>query len=79
MRGHIAHYYPASAKQQEKLAQSFEQYVFGYSVLSPLIDDRDISDIRVVSYDNVRVKRLGKIWKFIYKIEREYEAIWDKE
>jgi pilus assembly protein CpaF len=79
VRGHIAHYYPASAKQQEKLAQSFEQYVFGYSVLSPLIDDREISDIRVVSYDNVRVKRLGKRMDagICFGSEKEYRQFVD--
>ena len=60
VRGHVAHYYPASSKQMEKLLRCFEQYVFGYSILSPLIDDADVSDIRVVAYDNVRMKRLGK-------------------
>ena len=60
VRGHVAHYYPMPAKQQERLLQSFEQYVFGYSILSPLIDDADVSDVRVVAYDNVRIKRLGR-------------------
>lgn len=60
VRGHVSHYYPMPVRQQERLLQSFEQYVFGYSILSPLIDDADVSDIRVVAYDNVRIKRLGK-------------------
>lgn len=59
VRIHIEHYYPMSQRQQEQLLESFEQYVFGYSILSPLIDDEEVSDIRVVSYDNVRVKRKG--------------------
>lgn len=59
VRIHIEHYYPMPAKQQERLLEDFEQYVFGYSILSPLIDDEEISDIRVVGYDNVRVKRKG--------------------
>ena len=60
VRVHIGHYYPMSARAQERLLESFEQYVFGYSILSPLIDDEEISDIRVVAYDNVRIKRQGK-------------------
>lgn len=59
VRTHIGHYYPLPPKRQEQLLESFEQYVFGYSILSPLIDDEEISDIRVVAYDNVRVKRKG--------------------
>lgn len=37
-----------------------EQNIIGYSRLSPLIDDKTVSDIRVVGYDNVRVKRMGR-------------------
>ena len=60
VRRHVDHYYPMPGKAKEKLLESFEQYVFGYSILSPLIDDEEISDIRVVAYDNIRVKRLGQ-------------------
>ena len=35
-------------------------YFTGYHVLEPLIKDREISDIKVISYDRVRVKRLGR-------------------
>lgn len=79
VRGHIAHYYPASARQQEKLLQSFEQYVFGYSILSPLIDDPDISDIRVVAHDNIRVKKLGARMdaKLKFSSEKEYRTFID--
>ena len=58
--GHIATYYPSSEEGQKKLLQDFEQYIFGYSRLSVLIDDRTVSDIRVVSYDNIRIKRRGQ-------------------
>ena len=35
-------------------------YFTGYHVLEPLIKDREISDIKVISSDRVRVKRLGR-------------------
>lgn len=57
---HIAAYYDLTKEQGEKLLDSFEQYIFGYSRLSALIDDRTISDIRVVGYDNIRIKRKGR-------------------
>ena len=57
---HVQNYYMLSEKERKDLIKSFEQYIFGYSRLSPLIDDSSISDIRVVSYDNIRVKREGK-------------------
>ena len=79
VRGHIAHYYPASVSAMEKLLESFEQYVFGYSILSPLIDDDEISDIRVVGYDNIRVKRLGQRMDagVSFSSEKEYRQFVD--
>ncbi len=35
-------------------------YFTGYHVLDPLIKDKDISDIKIISFDKIRVKRLGK-------------------
>ncbi|MCD8379531.1 MAG: Flp pilus assembly complex ATPase component TadA [Lachnospiraceae bacterium] len=35
-------------------------YFQGYHVLEPLIKDDEISDIKVLSYDRIRVKRLGR-------------------
>ena len=59
VREHIkAHY--GGDRDTEQLLKAFEQYIFGYSILSPLIDDLDISDIRVVGYDNIRVKKKGR-------------------
>lgn len=57
---HIATYYRDTQKNEKSLLERFEQYVFGYSRLSPLIDDPEVSDIRVVSFDNVRMKKNGK-------------------
>ena len=57
---HIATYYPIAKEGGKKLLEAFEQYIFGYSRLSGLIDDRTVSDIRVVSYDNIRIKRKGQ-------------------
>ena len=59
VKHHVEHYYELPRAQKQALLDEFEQYVFGYSILSPLIDDPEVSDIRVVSYDNSRVKRKG--------------------
>lgn len=58
--GHIAEYYSRTPKEDKALLEEFEQYIFGYSRLSGLIDDRMVSDIRVVGHDNIRVKRKGR-------------------
>lgn len=79
VRGHVEHYYPSNAKQQEALLESFEQYVFGYSILSPLIDDEEVSDVRVVAYDNVRVKKRGRRMDagISFSSEKEYRQFVD--
>ena len=60
VREHIRHYYGLPPEEEAELVRSFEQYIFGYSILSPLIDDKEISDIRVISFDNIRVKKEGE-------------------
>lgn len=37
----------------------FEQYIFGYSYLTPLLDDPDISDVNCIAWDNIQVKKKG--------------------
>ncbi len=66
-------------QEKKKLMKAFEQYIFGYSRLSPLIDDREISDIRIIGYDNIRVKRLGKRMDggIAFRSEKEYRQFVD--
>lgn len=52
--------YGVNPEQAGELTGLFEQYLFGYSRLSPLIDDREVSDIRIISHRNIRVKRQGR-------------------
>ncbi len=44
----------------EELTKKFMQYIEGYYVLEELINDESISDIKVISPKNVRIKRYGK-------------------
>lgn len=76
---HICQYYSLSSSEVKKLLKNFEEYVFGYSILSPLIDDNSISDIRVVGYDSIRVKRLGKRMDagVAFSSEKEYRQFVD--
>jgi pilus assembly protein CpaF len=57
---HIATYYALTGEEGKVLLEAFEQYIFGYSRLSALIDDKTVSDIRVVGYRNIRIKRKGQ-------------------
>lgn len=42
------------------LIKKVTDYLFGYYLLQDLIDDDDISDIKVLAYDNVQIKIKGK-------------------
>lgn len=41
------------------ILERFQKYIWGYHVLEELINDETISDIKVISPDNVRIKRFG--------------------
>lgn len=43
-----------------ELLKRFETYVWGYGILQELIDDNDITDIKTIDYDNIRIKTKGK-------------------
>ena len=74
-----AHYRHMDGNRAEELLTAFEQYIFGYSRLSPLIDDPLISDIRVVSFDNIRIKKEGKRQDagIAFASEKEYRQFID--
>ena len=76
---HIAVYCHTTQEEDEELLKAFEQYIFGYSRLSPLIDDAAVSDIRVVSFDNVRIKREGRRMDsgVSFSSEKEYRQFVD--
>lgn len=76
---HVRRYYDMPEAALQQLLRDFEQYIFGYSRLSSLIDDREISDIRVVSFDNIRVKREGKRTDagITFTSEKEYRQFID--
>lgn len=79
VENHIRMYYELTPRARTELLKAFEQYIFGYSHLSPLIDDAGISDIRVVGYNNIRVKREGKRMDagVSFSSEKEYRQFID--
>lgn len=48
--------------QEEKniLLRRFETYVWGYGELQPLIDNVNVTDIKTIDFDNIRIKSNGK-------------------
>ena len=79
VENHVRLYYELPPRAGTELLKAFEQYIFGYSHLSPLIDDASISDIRVVGYNNIRVKREGKRMDagVSFSSEKEYRQFID--
>lgn len=43
-----------------QVLEEFQRYLWGYHILEDLINDDSISDIKVLSYDNIRIKRQGQ-------------------
>lgn len=52
-KGIRAHFIPV-------VIEMFRKYMWGYYILEDLINDDEISDIKVLSPDNIQIKRLGK-------------------
>ena len=47
-------------KQIPELLEEFARYIWGYHILEELLQDESISDIKVLNYNNIRIKRYGK-------------------
>lgn len=62
------------------LLSMFQDCVFGYYILTPLIDDPLVSDIKVLSYDHIVCKVNGKryITNICFDSERDYDAWYDR-
>ena len=59
----VKRYISRIVKDEDKQAEvfnGFESFIWRYDVLDELIEDDDISDIKVYDWNHVRVKRLGK-------------------
>ncbi|QLY81489.1 ATPase, T2SS/T4P/T4SS family [Clostridium intestinale] len=46
--------------ESKELIKRFETYIWGYGILQELIDNPDVSDIKTIDYDNIRIKVKGK-------------------
>ena len=71
--------YSESEEVTEELLRQFEDYIFGYSRLTPLLDDPEVSDIRVMSHDSIRIKKNGRRMEsgISFSTEKEYRQFID--
>lgn len=78
--GYIKGRYGDDENAEGELIREFTDHIFGYSKLTPLIDDPEVSDIRVMGYDMVRVKRAGKRMDagVSFASEKEYRQFIDQ-
>ena len=60
MNNYISRMYRISEEKIKRFDAYIEKYVFGFHVLTDLMTAKDISDIKVLAWDNVRIKQLGK-------------------
>ena len=60
MNNYIARMYRISDEKIKRFDAYIEKYIFGFHVLTDLMAAKDISDIKVLAWDNVRIKQLGK-------------------
>ena len=49
-----------SKEMSRRVYKNFQRYMWSYDRLDPLIEDEDISDIKCIAYNVIRVKRKGQ-------------------
>jgi len=60
IREYIRRIYRISDAKIQRFVTYIEQYIFKFHVLTEVMEAKDISDIKVLAWDNVRIKQLGK-------------------
>lgn len=78
-RSHACMYYKISDTMLDETLVLFEQYIFGYSYLTPFIDDPEVSDIHCVAWDKIRIKKKGVRMDagISFRDEKEYRQFVD--
>ena len=69
-----------SSTEQGFVLRMFQECVFGYYVLTPLLLAKDVSDIKIYSYDHITVKASGKRYVTNLKFldEADYESWFER-
>ena len=56
----MTHYSDTSEDEKKTILEMFRQCVFGYYVLTPLIESKEVSDVKVLDYNHIVVKANGE-------------------
>ena len=57
---YIRRIYRISDDKMQRFVTYIGQYIFKFHVLTEVMEEKDISDIKVLAWNNVRIKQLGK-------------------
>ncbi len=57
----------------QRIWEHYEKFLWGYYILDDLINDPSISDIKVISENNVRIKKLGRRTDSNVKFRSKYD------
>lgn len=66
--------------REKDLLQMFSDCVFGYYVITPLLNAKEISDIKIYSYDHITVKVKGKrfVSDITFPSQRDFDTWYDR-
>lgn len=69
-----------SAEDEKQLLEMFRQCVFGYYILTPLIESKQVSDIKVLDYDHIVVKANGEryVTNIAFYDEQDYRSWFER-
>lgn len=60
VRNHVIKTHKLTEIEADEIIELFVSYMWGYYIIDPLIEDDEISDIKVLAPDRIRVKKKGK-------------------
>lgn len=60
VRQYIVHVLRVEERYIPLIIEEFSKYIWGYRTIADLITEPSVSDIRIIAYDNIRVKRNGR-------------------
>ena len=67
-------------EEKKQLLEMFRQCVFGYYILTPLIESKEVSDIKVLDYNHIVVKANGEryLTDVSFYSEEDYRTWYDR-
>lgn len=76
----LQNYMDLSEEEHKTLLDMFQNAVFGYYVITPLLNNNDVSDIKVLSWDRIVCKAAGKryVTNLSFLSEQDYNDWYDR-